>query len=699
MHEVAERGLSLADSNQTSNKETDAESSSTQFSEKIGFLALFDGGVSSTWDRSTVEGWGTTKDTSSTTKDTFAFSLTWPLPADPLLIPGSGDTCASPTNCATLNHTSAQTVYAEEPFWQDTFVLLVHPQFADWVLGSGPDRFALSRGVPAMIEVTVQQLAACATGQRLLGQDNCLVDYSDAGLTAANGKSVQYPGAPPVLELSKTEAANLLKLDPFYGEGQSAALDATRAILVTSTTYGAMAGQLARPVGPETIKNTDAKQSSAGRKLTHSSSVVDVVGTSQSDGLQMSVSGNTGSIPAQGTEGLTITNGDKLTTETSMQVTYSDSTAVSTQETTTVQVTLNDVDNTTPGPSGNPACPKCHGPLPQRPSVNIYLDRVFGGFMFQDPRAPGPYEISTIPIHVPVPIANLDLSAKLLRVATHEEQLRQRFSDVPNDSPAKVAVGLTARTHVLSGFPDGTFHPQDPLTRTQLAAALAAALNLPPNGSPSTFIDLPAHDPSTPAVLAALRAGVIRPPSGTVFGPQDPISWEEMAESLALAFQWTDGTAGNAAPAVEKIERMIGAGRPADRPDLPSSLAGAVTREQAARVLLAALKDQQQQENDRSAGFESMWCSPRILIPDSASTCNITLSQPAPAGGAQIALSTESLPWLEVPASISVPTDSSTVSFTVASGAIPANLTGSLIATYNGSSHSSRLSMAASPVK
>jgi hypothetical protein len=56
---------------------------------------------------------------------------------------------------------------------------------------------------------------------------------------------------------------------------------------------------------------------------------------------------------------------------------------VSRANATQAQVTLNDLDVT----SGGCALPHCHLPLPQRPVVNVFLDRQFGGFMFQDPGA------------------------------------------------------------------------------------------------------------------------------------------------------------------------------------------------------------------------------------------------------------------------------------------------------------------------
>src|ERR1035441_7802569 len=186
----------------------------------------------------------------------------------------------------------------------------------------------------------------------------------------------------------------------------------------------------------------------------------------------MTVGAKTGG--ASENQSLTFTTGSKSISESDMQTGYSDSTAVSNQQVTSAQVTLDDVDNTTIGNSGQ-FCKVCHAPLPNQPSVNVFLDRLFGSFIFQDPGAPHP------PVNIT--IAALQLATKLIAVISQQEQNRQRCSDVQVGSPAAVSVGLAVRMHLLSGNPDGTFHPNDPLTRLQLSSALAAILKLPANSS------------------------------------------------------------------------------------------------------------------------------------------------------------------------------------------------------------------------
>jgi hypothetical protein len=225
--------------------------------------------------------------------------------------------------------------------------------------------------------------------------------------------------------------------------------------------------------------------------------------------------------------------------------------------------TLLDVDNTT---AGNPNCKVCHGALLKQPTVNIFLDRQFGSFMYQDPAAemaPPNCTPSILTCYVnPSVVANILVSA-----LTVTEPSRTRFRDVPNGTPAKLAIGVMAKTGIMSGYPDGTFRPDSSLTREQFVVMLVKALNLPPATRPLSFSDLPARDPSAPDVASAAQAGLLVTPSPTTFGPNDTLTRQEMATLMARGFRLTGGvtidfTDGNQiAPwALDNVRAIVGAG-------------------------------------------------------------------------------------------------------------------------------------------
>jgi parallel beta-helix repeat protein len=75
--------------------------------------------------------------------------------------------------------------------------------------------------------------------------------------------------------------------------------------------------------------------------------------------------------------------------------------------------------------------------------------------------------------------------------------------------------GLVAR-RIISGFPDGTFKPELPMTRAQYAAIIATAFNLPAKRPNSFFVDVPNNFWAIAAIAKAEQMGFISGfPDGT----------------------------------------------------------------------------------------------------------------------------------------------------------------------------------------
>ena len=161
-------------------------------------------------------------------------------------------------------------------------------------------------------------------------------------------------------------------------------------------------------------------------------------------------------------ESFNVQGGEKDTTGTTVKATFQNSTAVSGSVTTQANVTLDDIDNTTQGNNG-PSCKDCHDPIRQRPAVNIYMDKVFGSFMFQDPAAPAPPAGAT---------STVSCCSTLFRVLAHQEQNEPRFSDVPASDPLCGAIGLLARLQVMPSVTKTDFQPSAMMTTSDLTSAL-----------------------------------------------------------------------------------------------------------------------------------------------------------------------------------------------------------------------------------
>ena len=82
------------------------------------------------------------------------------------------------------------------------------------------------------------------------------------------------------------------------------------------------------------------------------------------------------------------------------------------------------------------------------------------------------------------------------------------FRDVPKSSYAYSAIVELAERGVVSGYSDGTFHPNETVTRGQFAGMIARAFNLP-KGS-SHFKDVPKSKSLYEEISKAADAGIIK---------------------------------------------------------------------------------------------------------------------------------------------------------------------------------------------
>ncbi|MGE5390408.1 MAG: S-layer homology domain-containing protein, partial [Deltaproteobacteria bacterium] len=62
--------------------------------------------------------------------------------------------------------------------------------------------------------------------------------------------------------------------------------------------------------------------------------------------------------------------------------------------------------------------------------------------------------------------------------ASSEESLTSQFKDVGNDSSNLVYINYMNARGILGGFPDGSFRPDEGLTRAQAAVIISKAVNL-----------------------------------------------------------------------------------------------------------------------------------------------------------------------------------------------------------------------------
>lgn len=80
---------------------------------------------------------------------------------------------------------------------------------------------------------------------------------------------------------------------------------------------------------------------------------------------------------------------------------------------------------------------------------------------------------------------------------------------------------------IINGFGDGVYKPGEMVTRGQFAAFVARALKLPEG--PVSFADVPLSSSLAPGINSAGAAGIVTGYANGKFGPNDPVTREQMA--------------------------------------------------------------------------------------------------------------------------------------------------------------------------
>lgn len=142
-----------------------------------------------------------------------------------------------------------------------------------------------------------------------------------------------------------------------------------------------------------------------------------------------------------------------------------------------------------------------------------------------------------------------DLSGDQIRLSDEDQSLPpsvsapQSFSDVSSDYWASDYIQRLAALGIVSGFPDGTFRPDAPVTRAEFAAILRQAfLPAQATGTTPSFRDVPADYWAAEAIQAARATNFLSGYPGNVFYPQRNLSRVQAIVSLAsgLGYETVD---------------------------------------------------------------------------------------------------------------------------------------------------------------
>jgi hypothetical protein len=113
------------------------------------------------------------------------------------------------------------------------------------------------------------------------------------------------------------------------------------------------------------------------------------------------------------------------------------------------------------------------------------------------------------------------------------------FSDVSSNYWAAPFIQELSQRGVIAGFPDGSFRPEEAVTRAQFAAMVNKAFQKAQQRSPISFIDVPSNYWAYSAIGQAYTIGFLSGYPGNRFEPNQAIPRQQVLVALANGLEYT----------------------------------------------------------------------------------------------------------------------------------------------------------------
>lgn len=129
------------------------------------------------------------------------------------------------------------------------------------------------------------------------------------------------------------------------------------------------------------------------------------------------------------------------------------------------------------------------------------------------------------------------VALSFVHVGSNEVSAKE-FKDVPKKHPNYAAIQEMQKSGFISGYPDGNFRPNEPVSRKHVAVLLDRALKFPqPPTAQVVFKDVPkSHAYYTP-IMKLYNQGIVSGSNGK-FNPEASVTRIQMAKMLDLAFEF-----------------------------------------------------------------------------------------------------------------------------------------------------------------
>jgi S-layer homology domain len=139
-------------------------------------------------------------------------------------------------------------------------------------------------------------------------------------------------------------------------------------------------------------------------------------------------------------------------------------------------------------------------------------------------------------------ILGLTTTATAPLIAAAPASAQVSFSDVSSTYWAANFIQELASRDIIKGFPDGSFRPNDPVTRAQFAAMVRKAFKASNVRSAVSFVDVSSSYWAAQAIQEAYTTGFLAGYPGNVFRPNENIPRAQVLVSLANGLNYSSTT-------------------------------------------------------------------------------------------------------------------------------------------------------------
>lgn len=127
-------------------------------------------------------------------------------------------------------------------------------------------------------------------------------------------------------------------------------------------------------------------------------------------------------------------------------------------------------------------------------------------------------------------------------VGSEDEETEEiRFADLSQSHWAYEKIEKAVEKGLIKGYDDGTFRPDEPVTRAQFVTMLYRLAGSPASEAVSAFADVPQTNWAAKAVAWAAENGYVKGTSSTAFDPNGEITREQ---AMTILFRYAGGVSG-----------------------------------------------------------------------------------------------------------------------------------------------------------